>query len=149
MKPISLGTSMKKPLIALLTAVSLLAAGRPAAAHDSSDASAASALSLSMPVAVSVAAPAALLAGGAVLTVAAVQASATGTVWVLENASDGARASVRFAGRAAEAGAVAVGTAVVVTALSAGWILSAAGNAVCFIPNQIGAALLHNERVTR
>jgi hypothetical protein len=37
----------------------------------------------------------------------------------------------------------------VVTALSAGWILSAAGNAVCFIPNQIGAALLHNERVTR
>lgn len=42
-----------------------------------------------------------------------------------------------------------VGSAVVVTALSAGSVLSAAGQAVCFIPNQIGAALLYNERVTR
>jgi hypothetical protein len=140
---------MNKPLIALLATAALVAAHRPAAAHDPSDASTASALSLSMPVAVSVAAPAALLVGGAVLTVVAVQASATGTVWVLENASDGARASVRFAGRAAEAGAAGVGTAVLVTALSAGWVLSAVGQAVCFIPNEIGAALLYNERVTR
>jgi hypothetical protein len=141
---------MKKSLlITLLAAASLLGAQGPAAAHGPSDASAASALSLSLPVAVSVAASAALLVGGAVLSVVAVEASAAGTVWVLENASDGARASIRFAGRATEASAVGVGTAVVVTALSAGWILAAAGNAVCLIPNQIGAALLYNERVTR
>jgi hypothetical protein len=37
---------------------------------------------------------------------------------------------------------------VVVTALSAGWVLSAAGQAIAFIPNEIGRALLHNERIT-
>jgi hypothetical protein len=36
-----------------------------------------------------------------------------------------------------------------VTAISAGWVLSAAGQAIAFIPNQIGTALLYNERVTR
>jgi hypothetical protein len=38
---------------------------------------------------------------------------------------------------------------VVVSAFSAGWVLSAAGRAIAYIPNEIGAALLHNERVTR
>ena len=45
------------------------------------------------------------------------------------------------------------GTAVVVTALSTGWVLSTAAEAgsraLAFIPNEIGAALLYNERVTR
>jgi hypothetical protein len=44
---------------------------------------------------------------------------------------------------------VAAGTAVAVTALSAGWILSSAGKAIAFIPNEIGKALLYNERVSR
>ncbi len=104
----------------------------------------ASALSL-VPVAVSVAAPAFLLAGGAVLTLAAVETSAAGTVWVLENASDGARTSVRFAGHVS----AAVGTAVVATAVSTGWVLCAAGAAIAFVPNEIGRALLYDERITR
>ena len=83
------------------------------------------------------------------LTVVAVEASAEGTVWVLERASDGARASVTLAAAAAGGLSVAAGTAVVVTAFSAGWVLSAAGKAIAFIPNEIGAALLHNERLTR
>ena len=33
-------------------------------------------------------------------------------------------------------------------ALSAGWVLSAAGQAIAFIPSEIGRALLHNERLT-
>ena len=44
---------------------------------------------------------------------------------------------------------VAAGTAVVVTAISTGWVLSAAGRAIAFVPNAIGNALLYNERVTR
>jgi len=104
----------------------------------------ASALSL-LPVAVSVAAPVMILSAGAALTVVAVEASAAGTVWVLERASDGVQASVTLAGGLS----VAAGTAVVVTAFSTGWVLSAAGQAVAFIPNEIGRALLHNERVTR
>ena len=49
--------------------------------------------------------PAALSVAGAVLTVTAVQASALGTVYVLERASDGAQASVRVLGRGAAASA--------------------------------------------
>lgn len=135
---------MKTPCLSLLLAAVLAAAPvvSPRAQGGASEAS--SALSL-LPVAVVVAAPSAVLSGGAMLTVVAVQASAEGTVWVLERASDGARLSLRLAG-----GAVAAsGAAVAVTALSTGWLLSEAGRAICFIPNQIGQALLHNERVTR
>ena len=117
-------------------------------ARAQSEASALSALS-ALPIAISVTAPVMVLSAGAVLTVVAVEASATGAVWVLERASDGARCSVRLGARAAGGLSVAVGTAVVVTAMSAGWVLSAAGEAIAFIPNAIGAALLYNERVTR
>jgi hypothetical protein len=33
--------------------------------------------------------------------------------------------------------------------LSTGWVLSAAGEAIAFVPNEIGRALLYNERITR
>ena len=108
----------------------------------------ASALSM-LPVAVSVAAPVGLLSAGAVFTVVAVETASTGTVWVLERASDGARASVTVAGQAVVGASALSGAAVVVTAISAGWVLSTAGKVLCFIPNEIGKALLHNERITR
>lgn len=108
----------------------------------------ASALSL-LPVAISVAAPVAILSAGAVLTVVAVEATSAGTVWVLERASDGARASVRLGARAAESASSLVGAVVVVTAISTGWVLSATSQAIAFIPNELGAALLYNERITR
>jgi hypothetical protein len=112
-----------------------------------SDASEASAMS-ALPVAMSVAAPVMILAGGAALTVVSVQASAAGTSWVLERASDGSRATLHFSGRAAGASLAASGAVVLVTALSTGWLISAAGQAIAFVPNTIGAALLYNERVT-
>ena len=107
-----------------------------------------SALSM-LPVAVSVTAPVAVLSAGAALTVVAVEGSAAGTVWVLERASDGVRGSLTLSGELARGASVAVGSAVLVTALSAGWLLSSAGKAIAFVPNEIGRALLHNERVTR
>ncbi|MGN6829237.1 hypothetical protein [Paucibacter sp. M5-1] len=114
------------------------------AAQAQSTASEASALSM-LPVAVSVAAPVMLLSAGVALTVVAVEASAQGSVWVLERASDGARASVRFAGQAS----AVLGTAVVITVIGSGYVLSAAGEAIAFVPNAIGTALLHNEQLTR
>lgn len=107
-------------------------------------ASEASALS-ALPIGVLSSAPVAVLASGANLTVSAVEASAAGTTWVLERAADGARASVKLAGNAS----VAVGTSVAVTAMAAGYVLSVAGQAVAFIPNEIGASMLYNERITR
>jgi zona occludens toxin (predicted ATPase) len=134
-------------IVAAATASAILIASAPAAwAH--AEVSEASALSL-LPVAVSVAAPVALLAGGVALTVVSVQASAVGTVWVLERASDGARATLHFSGHVAQGAVLSAGGAIMVTALASGWVLSAAGQAIAFVPNELGRALLHNERITR
>jgi hypothetical protein len=86
-----------------------------------------------------------IVSGGVALTVVAVEASATGTVWVLERASDGARASVHLSGHAL----AGVGSVLAVTVIGAGWVLSAAGEAIAFIPNEVGNALLYNERISR
>ena len=135
----------------LAAAVALGAFALPAHAHrdPSADLSAASGLSLSVPVAISVTAPAALLVSGATFTVVAVETLAEGTVWVLERASDGLRVSVRFGSEVAGASAVAVGTVIVTTTVAAGCVLSAAGEAIAFIPNELGRSLLHDERITR
>lgn len=137
-----------KLLVRSLVAAAVLAGSLSSAHAHPSASSELSALSM-LPIAVSVAAPLTLLSAGAAITVVSVEASAAGTVWVLERASDGARASVRLSGRALEGASVAVGTALTVTAISTGWVLSAASTAVAFVPNEIGAALLYNERVTR
>ena len=92
--------------------------------------------------------PVVLTVSGAVLVVKAVEVSARGMVIVLERASDGARASVELSGRAASGASVLVGQSAVVTVIGAGVLLSAAGEVLCFIPNELGRALLHNERLT-
>ena len=140
---------LKHVLLSTFAACAVLAApALPARAHGGEASAASSALSM-LPIAVSVVAPVGLLSAGAALTVVAVEASAQGTVWVLEGASDGARASITVSGALVGGASVVVGTAVTVTAFSAGWVLSAAGQAIAFIPNAIGTALLYNERVTR
>jgi hypothetical protein len=92
--------------------------------------------------------PVALTVSGAVLVVKTVEVSARGTLIVLERASDGARASVELTGRAASGVTASVGTAVAVSVIGTGVLLSAAGEVLCFIPNELGRALLHNERIT-
>ncbi len=130
-----------------LLAATIFGFSLPSGAHRNggSEASALSAL----PIAVSVVAPVVVLSAGVVLTTVAVEASARGTVYVLERASDGARMSFTVGSEAAAALSLGVGTAVAVSVIGTGWVLSAAGQAVAFIPNEIGKALLYNERVTR
>lgn len=147
----------RRALACGLAAASLAGAlAMPAAAHGPSEASAAMSM---LPVAsvvgaasvgsaaagAVVALPVALSVGGAVLTVKAVEASATGTVYLLERASDGAQASVEVSGKALSATAHGVGTLVTCSVISAGVILSAAGEVIAFVPNALGQALLHNE----
>jgi hypothetical protein len=137
--------SSKSVLNTLVLAIAVAtSATQPPRAHGV-NASEASSLSLSLPVAVSIAGPVLIVAGSAAFTIVVVEASAAGTVWMLERASDGARASVHFAGHVS----ASVGTAIVVSVVSTGWVLSAAGAALAFIPNELGRALLHNERITR
>ena len=151
---------MKQSSTALLVALAILAGAIvPVPARAQSEASIA--LS-SMPIASVVggasvagasaaavlAVPAALSVGGSVLTVVAVQAAVDGIVYVLERASDGARASVRVASRVAGGVVVGVGTAVAVGVIGAGVVLSVAGEVVAFLPNALGRALLHDERLS-
>jgi hypothetical protein len=141
-------SAMKKNLLASISLAVTLALSLPQGAHAQGAASELSAMS-ALPVVVSVAAPALLLSGGAVLTVVAVSAVAEGTVWVLERASDGARASLTVSGQVVVGTSMVAGAAVLVTASAAGWVLSVAGQAIAFVPNEVGKALLYNERVTR
>jgi len=138
---------VRKLVLSTLLAVSIAAAAIPAAAHRDA-ASELSALSM-LPVAVSVVAPVGLLSAGAAFTVVAVEAASVGTVWVLERASDGARLSLTLGTHALGGVSVAAGAVVSCSAVGAGWVLSAAGKAIAFIPNEIGRALLYNERITR
>lgn len=121
-----------------------LALASQARAHDPSAASSAASM---LPVVVSVAAPVGVISAGAVFTVAAVQVSAAGTVLLLRGASEAVEASVTVAASSAAAVSVAVGTVASVSACSAGWVLSTAGRAIAFIPNEIGRALLYDQRV--
>ena len=152
---------MKKSIATLALAVCTAFAGVAAPLHAQAQSDASVALSL-MPVAsvigaasvvgasatAVVAVPAALSVGGSTLAVVAVEASADGAVYVLERASDGARASVKVMGRAANGAAASVGTAVLVSVIGSGVVLSAAGEVLAFVPNAIGRALLHNERLS-
>lgn len=96
-----------------------------------------------------VAIPVALSTAGAVLVVKVVEVSARGTVYLLERASDGVQVSVEVLGKGAAAVSVGVGTVVTVSVIGAGVLLSAAGEVIAFIPNELGKALMHNERVTQ
>ncbi len=95
-----------------------------------------------------VAVPVILSTAGAVLVVKAVESTARGTVYVLERASDGARASIELTGKAVQGTSIVAGTAVTVSVIGAGVVLSALGEAIAFIPNELGRSLLHNERLT-
>ena len=96
--------------------------------------------------------PLALSVAGATLVVKAVEVTARGTVYLLERASDGAQASVEVVGRAASglvAGAViGVGAVVVVSVIGTGVLISTAAEVLAFIPNELGRALLYNQRLT-
>ena len=118
------------------------------AAHAQSSISELSEASL-VPIAISVALPVVLVAGVGSIVVTGVEASAEGTVWIVENVADGVKGSICFAGKAVGALAIAVGTVVVVTVVATGMVLSAGGRAIAFIPNEIGRSLSYSQRVSR
>jgi hypothetical protein len=153
---------MKTKFTLLLMAASLSAASLPLqSAHADEALSAVSALS-ALPIAsvivsgagasaasAAVAAiPVALSVTGAVLVVKSVELSARGAVCILERVSDGARVSVEFTSRAGRRTSLAVGDTMTVSAIAAGATISLAGEVIAFVPNELGRALLHNERVT-
>ncbi len=89
-----------------------------------------------------------LSVAGATLVVKAVESTARGSVYVLERVSDGVRVSVEIGGKALGVASMAVGTVVTVSVIAAGTILLVAGEAIAFVPNEVGRALLYNRRLS-
>ena len=139
----------------VLAASSTFAVAQNRRGDAASEASALSALPIASVIiaggaasAAAVALPVALSTTGAVLVIKSVEVSARGTLCVLERASDGLQVSVEIAARGAEHASLIVGKTVQVAVIGAGAVLSIAGEAIAFVPNEIGRALLHNERIT-
>ena len=86
------------------------------------------------------------LASSGEVVVESVSRMGESTVVVLKNLSDGARATVELSGKAAANLSLGVGKAITVTATASGHVLSAAGEIIAFVPNEIGKALLHHSR---
>jgi hypothetical protein len=155
------GIPLMKRLIKSIATITMLASFIAPHTLVRAHGSEASALSIAIPVVVVasagagasavaagvVALPAAVSVAGATLVVKSVEASANGVVCVLERASDGARVSLEFAGRSAATLGLSVGTTVSVVMTASGAIITSAGEAIAFIPNAIGRALTHNERM--
>jgi len=136
---LALSLSLMSSAMALVCeAAAATEVGTPQASTRLSEASA-------LPVALSLAAPALLLSSTANLLVVAVESSAEGTVWVLERASDGARASLRFGKQALGASALAVGSSIMVLSTASGFLLTASGRVLALVPNEVGRALMHHE----
>jgi hypothetical protein len=136
---------------ACLLAATIIATPPARAQSEASALSAVSALPVASVVSAAgavVAVPAMLSVAGAVLVVKVVDVSARGIFCVLERASDGARVSLEIAAGSLAAASLVPGALVAVSVIGAGTVLSVAGEAIAFIPNRIGKALLHNERLT-
>lgn len=139
---------MASPKSLLPTALICAAAGLafPAAAAPQSDgASRQSQASLAASVEVPVAVTHALSHGAAAVVsgIAAVGGSVAVTVSL---AAAGASFVVYLSAEAIRRLGIAVGTAVSVTVVATGWVLSAAGEALCFIANEAVRPHIHSHR---
>ena len=88
-----------------------------------------------------------LVASGAIV-VGSVEAVSDGVVVVFKSAGQATGVSVKFVGEAAKGASLAAGTVVEVTAIATGSMLTAAGKAIAFIPNEVGASLIHHSKVS-
>ena len=86
-------------------------------------------------------------AGGSSFRIDTVEAGAFATVYAMERLSDGARVKVEVAARGAKHPAAAPGTMVTAKTVSTGLVLSAGREALAFVPNALGRAVLHNQRL--
>jgi hypothetical protein len=100
------------------------------------------ATSVEVPVAVTHA-----LSEGAAFVVTAVDASVEGVAVTVSTAAVGMSFVVHLSAEAAEGVGIVVGTAISVTVLATGWLLSAAGEVLCFIANDGVRQHIHSRRI--
>jgi hypothetical protein len=91
--------------------------------------------------------PQGALSSGAVFVVMRVDESAYATAYSLERTSDGTRASIEVSTRGVRHVTVLAGAHIKATLLNTGIVLTAGSEAIGFVPNALGRALLHSERI--
>ena len=87
-----------------------------------------------------------IFAGSSQLLVSSVEIVGDSVVVVLRGASEATQVSLKLSGEVVGAASLAVGTSVQVIAESTGYLLTTAGKAIAFIPNELGRSLLHHSR---
>ncbi len=119
----------------------LLAAPEPALGSDLSEALQASlTASVAVPVAGAV-----LVSEGGRFSVVAARPVGRLVELGLHSMADGSRVSVTVSAELALSAGLAVGAVVEASAVTAGWLLIAAGEVVAFVPNATAAALIHEQ----
>ena len=91
--------------------------------------------------------PTIFAASGSAFRVDAVQAGAFATVYSMERLSDGARVQVEVGTRGVQRQPVSAGCVVKAMTVSTGLVLTAGGQAIAYVPNALGRAVLHNNRL--
>lgn len=87
--------------------------------------------------------------GSAELVIESVVWLADGVRCVLRGSAEVGRVVLMLPVKAVGAASLVVGQTVEITTEAAGWLLTKAGQAVAFIPNEAGRALLYSEPVRR
>jgi hypothetical protein len=100
------------------------------------------AASVEVPVAITHA-----LSEGVAFVVTAADASVEGVAVTVSATAIGISFVVHLSGEAAQEMGIVVGTAVSVTVIATGWLLSAAGEVLCFIANDYMRQHIHSRRI--
>lgn len=132
---------------AIALAAGLFATSLAAPAATQSDPSRQSEASLAASIEVPVAMVGAL-SEGAGFVVSAVQASGESVAVTISAVGIGASVVVTLSAYAVAQLGIAVGTVVKATVVAAGWMLSAAGEVLCFIANPQAQRQIHSRRLT-
>ena len=102
---------------------------------------------LSMGAGMVVAGTMSTVVGSGAVVVTSVETAAEGMTVVLKASGQAASTTIKLSGKAIEKLAIASGTLVEVSATTTGYLLIASGKAIAFIPNEVGNALLHHNKV--
>ena len=91
--------------------------------------------------------PAIFAAGGSAFRIESVEVGAFATLYTMERLSDGARVRVEVGTRGVQRQPIARGAIVKAVAVSTGLVLTSGSQAIAYVPNALGRAVLHNQRL--
>jgi len=88
-----------------------------------------------------------MVAGSGEMIVDTVKAGADGVTVVLKGSTQAVSTTVKLSGKGIEKIGLVSGAVVEVSATTTGYLLVSAGKVLAFIPNEIGTALMHHNKV--